>query len=51
MKKAVFWDEAQCRNGVNRRFEGTYFFNFKEICDNNNKEICEVTLSFSELSD
>jgi hypothetical protein len=24
MKKAVFWDVARCRNGVNRRFGGTY---------------------------
>jgi hypothetical protein len=24
MKKADFWDVAPCRNGVNRRFEGTY---------------------------
>jgi hypothetical protein len=24
MKKAVFWDVAPCRYGVNRRFEGTY---------------------------
>jgi hypothetical protein len=24
MKKAVFWDVAPCRSGVNRRFGGTY---------------------------
>jgi hypothetical protein len=24
MKKAGFWDVAPCRNGVNRRFGGTY---------------------------
>jgi hypothetical protein len=24
MKRAVFWDVAPCRNGVNRRFGGTY---------------------------
>jgi hypothetical protein len=24
VKKAVFWDVAPCRNGVNRRFGGTY---------------------------
>jgi hypothetical protein len=24
MKKAVFWDVAPCRCGVNRRFGGTY---------------------------
>jgi hypothetical protein len=24
MKKAVFWDVAPCRYGVNRRFGGTY---------------------------
>jgi hypothetical protein len=24
MKKAVFWDVAPCRNGVNRRFGVTY---------------------------
>jgi hypothetical protein len=24
IKKAVFWDVAPCRNGVNRRFGGTY---------------------------
>jgi hypothetical protein len=24
MKKAVFWDMAPCRSGVNRRFGGTY---------------------------
>jgi hypothetical protein len=24
LKKAVFWDVAPCRSGVNRRFGGTY---------------------------
>jgi hypothetical protein len=24
MKKAVFWDVAPCKSGVNRRFGGTY---------------------------
>jgi hypothetical protein len=30
MKKAVFWDVAPCRNGVNRRFGGTYRFHLQD---------------------
>jgi hypothetical protein len=29
MKKAVFWDVAPCRYGVNRRFGGTYPFHLQ----------------------
>jgi hypothetical protein len=29
MKKAVFWDVAPCRCGVNRRFGGTYRLHFQ----------------------
>jgi hypothetical protein len=31
MKKAVFWDVAPCRSGVNRRFGGTYRLHLQGI--------------------
>jgi hypothetical protein len=44
MKKAVFWDVAPCRCGVNRRFEGTYRLHLqgrkktKKICKRRDSE-------------
>jgi hypothetical protein len=33
LKKAVFWDVAQCRSGVNRRFGGTYRLHLQDRGD------------------
>jgi hypothetical protein len=38
LKKAVFWDVAPCRSGVNRRFGGTYRLNLQGRGEN--KKIC-----------
>jgi hypothetical protein len=41
MKKAVFWDVAPCRNGVNRQFGGTYRLHLqgrREIIRNSARE-------------
>jgi hypothetical protein len=44
MKKAVFWDVAPCRSGVNRRFGGTYRLHLQGRRDNIRESACEASV-------
>jgi hypothetical protein len=44
MKKAVFWDVARCRNGVNRRFGGTYRLHLQGRKENIRKSAREASV-------
>jgi hypothetical protein len=46
MKKAVFWDVAPCRYGVNRRFGGTYCLHLQ-----GRREIIKTGLTLMSLTD
>jgi hypothetical protein len=48
MKKAIFWDVAPCRNGVNRRFGGTYRLHLHP--ENMNREGVFISASHGSLS-
>jgi hypothetical protein len=45
MKKAVFWDVAPCRSGVNRRFGGTYRLHLQGRRENIRKSARETFVS------
>jgi hypothetical protein len=54
MKKAVFWDVAPCRSGVNRRFGGTYLLRLQGGGENKKIRTPSVrqrrTFIFTQLS-